>query len=224
MVLKQLSNTLKPHGLMVRGGYHSGPDDPVPEGTRTLVLIGNAGPDMWRAVAGQMPDDPNPMDAWTKRVIDKIAAEFDARAAYPFQGPPYYPFQQWAMKADNVFQTPIGPLIHPVYGMWHAYRGALLFGGYIDLPDRPDIKSPCDTCADKPCLTSCPVSAFSANGYDVPACRSHIGSPDGADCLGNGCRARRTCPVGQDYIYEPAQAAFHMRHFLNALIDRASHK
>lgn len=214
MILARLSDTLKPHGLMIRGGFHPTPDDTVPDGTKTLILIGNAGPDMWRVFADRMPDDPHPMDAWTKGVIDEIAAESDTRAAYPFEGPPYHPFQQWAMKADTVFPTPIGPLIHPQYGMWHAYRGALLFSDHIDLPDIPSATSPCDTCADRPCLTTCPVGAFSTEGYDVPACRGHIGSPEGTNCLGNGCLARRACPVGQDYVYEPAQAAFHMRHFL----------
>jgi hypothetical protein len=31
-----------------------------------------------------------------------------------------------------------------------------------------------------------------------------------------GCRARRACPVGRGYHYDPKQAAFHMRAFLDA--------
>ncbi len=31
-----------------------------------------------------------------------------------------------------------------------------------------------------------------------------------------GCRARRACPVGREYFYDPEQAAFHMRAFLDA--------
>lgn len=200
--------------MIIRGGFHSGPDDHVPADTKTLILIGNAGPDMWRVFSNVMPDDPNPMNVWSKAIIDEIAAQYGASAAYPFAGPPYFPFQQWAMKADSVFASPIGPLIHPVYGMWHAYRGALLFQDVIDLPGLPKTRSPCDTCTDKPCLTTCPVGAFTTEGYDVPGCRGHIGSIDGADCLENGCFARRACPIGQDYIYEPAQAEFHMGHFL----------
>lgn len=216
MMYHDLNDALSAHGLMVRGGFHPGPDDHVPEGIQTLVLVGNAGPGMWRTFAENMPDDPNPMDAWSKTIIDQIAARFSAAAAYPFEGPPYLPFQKWAMQADTVFETPIGPLIHPTYGMWHAYRGAVMFKDALDLPTPSDITSPCDTCADKPCLSTCPVRAFTLDGYDVPGCRAHIGSDAGRDCLENGCLARRACPIGQDYIYEPAQAEFHMRHFLKS--------
>jgi ferredoxin len=216
MIFNDLSNALSAHGLMVRGGFYPGPNDHVPDGIQTLIMIGNAGPDMWRVCANHMPDDANPMDTWSKTVIDDIATKFDATPAYPFQGPPYHPFQKWAMKADTVFPTPIGPLIHPTFGMWHAYRGALLFKDALDLAARSDAPSPCETCADKPCLSTCPVGAFTPEGYDVPACRKYIGSTEGHDCQGNGCLARRVCPIGQDYIYEPAQAEFHMRHFLKA--------
>lgn len=216
MTFDDLNDALSAHGLMVRGGFHPVPEDHVPGGIHTLILIGNAGPDMWQAFADQMPDDPNPMDTWSKAVIDDIATTFDAAPAYPFVGPPYHPFQKWAMKADTVFQTPIGPLIHPSYGMWHAYRGALLFKDALDLPARSDVTSLCETCADKPCLSTCPVGAFTPDGYDVPGCRGHIGSDAGHDCLSAGCLARRTCPIGQDHIYVPAQAKFHMRHFLKS--------
>lgn len=215
MDLDQLSSALSAHGMMIRGGFHPVADDHVPPRTKTLILIGNTGPDMWRAFANAMPDDPNPMNTWSKAIIDEIAADIGANAAYPFAGPPYFPFQRWAVKADTVFASPIGPLIHPIYGMWHAYRGALLFKETVDLPEMPNASSPCDTCTDKPCLSTCPVNAFSADGYDVPGCRSHIGSSEGRDCLANGCLARRACPIGQDYIYAPAQAEFHMRHFLD---------
>jgi hypothetical protein len=216
MIFNNLSDALSAQGLMVRGGFHPGANDQVPDGIQTLILVGNAGPEMWQAFADQMPNDPDPMDTWSKTVIDDIATKFDATPAYPFQGPPYHPFQKWAMKADTVFPTPIGPLIHPTYGMWHAYRGALLFKDALDLPSRSDSKSPCDNCEDKPCLTTCPVGAFTSDGYYVPGCRGHIGSDAGSDCLGHGCLARRACPVGQDYIYSPVQAEFHMRHFLKA--------
>lgn len=216
MIYHNFNDALSAQGLMVRGGFHPGLDDHVPEGIQTLVLVGNAGPDMWRVFANHMPDDPNPMDTWSKSIIDDIAAKFDAMPAYPFAGPPYHPFQKWAMKADTVFETPIGPLIHPTFGMWHAYRGALLFKDTLDLPALTNTASPCDTCADKPCLSTCPVGAFTWDGYDVPGCRRHIGAPEGRDCLASGCLARRACPIGQDYVYEPAQAEFHMRHFLKA--------
>ena len=41
--------------------------------------------------------------------------------------PALLPFQQWAMRAEGLKPSPLGILMHPQYGLWHAYRGALLF-------------------------------------------------------------------------------------------------
>jgi hypothetical protein len=60
------------------------------------------------------------------------------------------------------------------------------------------------------------VAAFTAEGYDVAACAGHIATPAGADCLGEGCRARRACPVGAQHHYPAAQARLHMSAFLAA--------
>jgi hypothetical protein len=106
-------------------------------------------------------------------------------------------------------------------GLWTAYRGALAFVHRLDLPDPDDGERPCEGCA-APCLTACPVGAFSDDGYDVAACVAHLAAPEGAPCRDGGCLARRACPVGAAYRHEPAQAAFHMTAFLAArLADKA---
>jgi hypothetical protein len=107
-------------------------------------------------------------------------------------------------------------LIHPVYGLWHAYRGALALRERLPLPAAETGAYPCDGCVDKPCLATCPVSAFGPGGYDVAACVGHIRTPQGEDCLALGCRARRACPIGRAYVYDPPQAEFHMEAFLGA--------
>ena len=96
----------------------------------------------------------------------------------------------------------------------NADRGALLATERIELPRREAIASPCDTCADQPCLSTCPVSAFSTQGYAVAGCVSHLQAVEGEACMALGCAARRTCPVGLDYQYVPDQATFHQTHFL----------
>ncbi|MCG8512434.1 MAG: ferredoxin [Rhodospirillales bacterium] len=216
MTLDSITTACVAHGLITRGGFHPGPADGVPGDPATLVLIGNAGAKMWRAFEKDRADEADPLDAWTRRVVSAIATDLGANPLFPFDGPPYLPFQRWAMKAEPVYASPIGPLIHPEYGLWHAYRGALALEQKLDLPEPKSAASPCAACADKPCLSTCPVNALTPGGYDVPACVSHIDGPDGADCLDLGCRARRACPIGRDYIYAPAQARFHMDHFRRA--------
>ncbi len=192
----------------------------------TLVLVGVVGRDCGDAfqAAAESREWPDPLDRWSRRVVTELAAELGADALFPFGDPPFLPFIRWAQRAEAVHPSPIGPLIHPDYGLWHAYRGALAFAESIDLPPADERPRPCDTCAEKPCLATCPVGAFSQDGYDVPACIGHISGDRGGDCLGGGCLARRACPVGVAYQYAPAQMGFHMRAFLVANRDAASQK
>ncbi len=218
MSLAALGAALRAHGLLLRGAFHPRAEDAVPApAAGTVALVGNAGPALWRVFA-RSPEArdgrPHPLDRWTRRILDAIAADLGARTLYPFDGPPHLPFQRWALRAEPVHVSPLGLLIHPAYGLWHAYRGALTFPGRLALPPRPALPSPCAGCAGRPCLSACPVAAFTAGGYAAAACRRHLAAPAGEPCMGAGCLARRACPVGRDYAYVPQQAALHMRAFL----------
>lgn len=215
--LSSIQAALAPHGLIVRGGFYPAPDDDV--SCETLVMVGNAGPDMWAAfdgVRGDYADRANPLDAWISDVLTDVAAALGGTAMFPFAGPPHLPFQRWAQRAEAVHPSPVGVLIHPAFGLWHAYRGALAFAEKLPLPEPDARPSPCDGCRDKPCLSACPVGAFAGGAYDVPACVGHITDSDSTDCMTLGCAARRACPVGRDFVYAPAQAWFHMRAFTGA--------
>jgi hypothetical protein len=205
-------------GFICRGGFHPGPEDGVPgasaDGTETLVVLGNAGPAMWQAFS-IAPSRLGGLDRWTKAAVTALARPMNARAIFPFDRP-YPPFQRWAAKAENLKSSPLGILIHPEYGLWHAYRAALLFAKKLALPPADPRPRPCDACADKPCLSACPVEAFASESYDVPKCVGHIASSRGSECREGGCLARRACPVGRDYAYAPDQARFHMEAFLRA--------
>ena len=218
MQLQTVLSMIEKSGFTPRGGFHPVQTDLAPalEGGRpvaTLILIGNAGPSMWAQFSEARGSSRLRLDDWSKREIDRLADELGAAAFYPFTEP-YLPFQRWAQKAEPCHVSPLGVLIHPDYGLWHGYRGALGFADSLTLPTRDERPRPCDSCRDRPCLTTCPVSAFGENGYDVDACATHISSADGATCLQRGCLARHACPVGTEYAYEPAQAAFHMAAFL----------
>ena len=227
MDLASIEQLAAPHGLHLRGGFHPSANDGVPaladgRTPATVLLVGNIGPSLWpvfSASAEAADGAPDPLNRWTLRVIESIAREVGAVPLFPFGGPPYLPFQRWAVRAEAVAPSPLGILIHPDYGLWHAYRGALAFAERLALPPRVERPRPCDSCPDRPCLSACPVSAFSERGYDVPACIGHIGSPAGDPCMGGGCLARRACPVGPAFGYGAAQARFHMTAFLAAHRD-----
>ncbi|MDP6952821.1 MAG: hypothetical protein QGF53_08680, partial [Alphaproteobacteria bacterium] len=161
------------------------------------------------------------LDVWSDAVLGGVAEACGATAVFPFSKPPL-PFQRWAGRAEPCYSSPLGILVHPDYGLWHAFRGGLAFAERLDLPPADERSSPCDACPHRPCLTTCPVSAFSEAGYDVPACVAYLDENHDGDCLAEGCRARRACPVGLASRYEPAQANFHMAHFLRARLAAQS--
>ena len=224
MPLEQLRRAAAEAGLALRGGFHPDTGDKVPElpsgdPVATLVLLGLTGPQGWAPFArsAEFGDGrADPLDRWSRRVVADLAARQGATAFYPFGGPPFLPFGAWAQRAEAVHPSPIGVLIHPDWGLWHSYRGALGFARLLALapPDRR--ASPCAACSTRPCLASCPVAAFVPGSYDVARCTSHLGKAAGADCTGSGCRARRACPVGTALAYTSEQAAFHMAAFRRA--------
>jgi ferredoxin len=208
-------------GLVPRGAFLLSDDERRGElaEVRTIVLAGMAGRDGWSAFAASpeaADGADHPLDRWSRRVIEALARDLGATALFPFGGPPFWPFQQWARRSEPVYPSPIGLLIHPAYGLWHSYRGALGFRQALDVPEVAAARSPCESCRERPCLNACPVGAFSSAGYDVAACAGHLERPAGADCMSAGCRARRACPVGAEHAYGEEQANFSMRAFLRA--------
>jgi hypothetical protein len=224
MILDEIAGALASTPFILRGGFH--PEDA--DGLRaahgreigTVVMIGNAGGALWEAFAAAVPDPAgrDPLDDWTKALLGPVAARLGAHPVYPSDGPPYAPFQRWAMRSEPVAPSPLGVLIHPEYGLWHAYRAAFLFAERIDLPPRATVSNPCETCTARPCLSACPVGAFDGEGYDVPACAAHVHAPEGRACREGGCLARAACPVGPGWRYPAAAGAFHLAAFAR---DRA---
>ncbi len=223
MEISSISGALEARGLSLCGAFHPRPGDGVPAlsggaAAATLVLAGNQGPGLWRAfqAAPESRDGaPDPLDRWTIRVVGELAQALGCEPVFPFDRP-HPPFIAWAKRAGPARESPLGILIHPDFGLWQAYRAALLFAQAIDLPPPDDRPRPCETCPDQPCLNACPVAAFDGTRYDVAACAGHLAAPAGRDCLSDGCLARRACPVGRDYAYGPGQAGFHMAAFLGA--------
>ena len=205
MTIDEIDSAASLSGLTVLGAFHY-------DKGQTMVLLGPTEPEFWSVFTQDseyFDKEENPLDRWSQRVIGKLAERFMATALFPFGGPPYHPFIDWALQSGRVWQSPVGLLVHDTSGLFVSYRGALLVPERLELPATG--ASPCEVCAEKPCLSACPAAALGKDGYDVPRCHAYLDS-DGTDCLSGGCTVRRACPVGQNKRLPP-QSAFHMRAF-----------
>lgn len=213
--LDRIAAAARPHGLAVMGAFHAkGDEGDLPPGTRTLVLIGPDGGAFWPALAAA-PEGrdgaPDPVDRFSRRVIGRMACDLGAKALFPFGGPPWRPFYAWALRSGRAWASPVRLLVHDRAGLMISYRGAIALRARIALP-APLAEPPCTGCA-RPCLGACPVGALGPEGYDVPACRAHVASPEGAACRTGGCRVRMACPPAAAFGLPEAQRAHHMEAF-----------
>jgi hypothetical protein len=240
-IAAELGALLADSGLELRGWFAIEAGD-IPAGVTALrpgmaaLLVGNAGPAMWTVFEDSIEHDGDigdPMDRWTERIVHSALGQIEETAVplFPF-GAYVWPFQRFAARAMGLRPSPLGILIHPHFGLWHALRAAIVFPEVQIQPQlvRKPIH-PCDACNEKPCLSACPVNAFSQSGFNVVACRSYLDSGSssdsdssgsrrhdgmGPDCMADGCAARNACPVGAEYRYAPEQLRFHMMAFRGA--------
>ena len=99
--LTKIRRLVKGKGMIYLGGFYPTREDLVANikiNTKTIILIGNAGPEMWQEFinsrsqdysVGQRYIDENPLDSWTKKTVDKLAKESISNFKIP-QGPGSY--------------------------------------------------------------------------------------------------------------------------------------
>lgn len=216
VTLAAIEGLAEAHHLTVLGGFVCEDDATLPAGTRSLLLLGPKEPEYWAHVTGQpewaefaRDGRPDPIDRWSRRVIGGMACDLGAKAIFPFGGPPYHPFYQWALRTGRVWDSPVRLLVQAEQGLMVSFRGALALKQLVAVPSA---RRPCDTCA-QPCLAACPVGALDGKGYDLPACRSFLDETRGADCMNSGCAVRRACPLSLGYARLPKHSAYHMGQF-----------
>ena len=213
VTLPALKAALAAELLEVLGGFAVTEGEAgFPKGTRTLLMLGPREPGFWAHLkaASEWDGQADAVDRWSRRVIGRIACDLGAKALFPFGGPPYHPFYQWALRTGRVWDSPVKLLVQAEQGLMVSFRGALALKEVVDVP--PPATRPCETCA-APCLTACPAGALTGEGYDLPACHRFLDAPEGKDCMTGGCLVRRACPVSQTYARLPEQSAYHMGQF-----------
>ena len=209
----EIESVVKKESLSILGGFHPQLKDGAPSNSKTLILLGPDEPNFWEVFKKSSEYKNsiiNPLDNWSKRIINRIASKLNAKPVFPFGCPPYQPFYKWALRTQRSYESPIKLLVHDKAGLFVSFRGALSFNFIVKLPLTS--KSPCIECP-APCLISCPVNAFENKSYDSSGCISHISTTDTKNCIKKGCASRRACPISRNFARLPEQSAFHMRAF-----------
>ncbi|WP_424979924.1 ferredoxin [Leisingera sp. S232] len=203
-------------GLSIHGALHPAHQPVQALQGGTLLLLGTNA-DFWplfRASPEHLGGIPNPIDSWSERVIGALSDAWGATAYFPFGGPPYTPFINWALASGRFFTSPSQMLVHDETGMMVSLRGALHFTQEFDIPPALLAESPCRSCPSRPCLSTCPAGALADGGpYDLAACHGYLDTSAGAGCMTGGCLARLACPLSRTARRDPEQTAHHMRHF-----------
>lgn len=229
-MLSALAARLASHGLNLVGtALPEAYDAAVPErhalrtlmpDVRTAIVIGNGGSAFWSGFRGfsavhpGWEDEPNPLDAYTQRIVERAAAPFvDALATpcrflYPFRFPDDpVSFMRLGDCAGLGRPSLVGVLVHPTYGPWIALRAALLVAESFALPRDTDGFDPCPTCVERACIAACPAGAVTACGWDIPTCAESRARAD--DPCAARCHARFDCVVGRAHRYPADALAYH---------------
>jgi epoxyqueuosine reductase QueG len=174
-------------------------------GARTLVVAGSGGRALWErftawlaeAPRARLTDEAHPLDRYVATVLDGAAALFDgaglrARRFEPtFLFEPRLDFRRLAELAGLGAPSPLGLLVHPVYGPWWGLRGAFLVAGAL------------------PATAPASIHGIPCNGCPAP-CRAAIPAGTEGTIAAATVAAREACVLGA-HRYSDEQIAYHYR-------------
>ena len=184
-----------------------------------LVLLGMAGSALWHFLKASNRVGDDRFDRFSTEASLEVSRLFwgdqSPRIIYP--GDTLIPLQQLGRSLGWGAPSPLGLDIHPQYGPWFAYRAAFLTRSRLPATTASRINaSPCDSCAEKPCILNCPVSALRSDALpNLNACVSRrIEDQTGCGLL---CQSRLSCPVGREWRYSEAHLNYHGERSLRSL-------
>ena len=154
--------------------------DPAASPHRQLLLIGNGGETFWQRSREFVARTGHPLDEFALDTVQRFLAEVAPGVRYRvlYPGPSLIPLQTLGALAGWHHPSPMMVGINDYWGMWYAYRVALVADTDFTPSARVDSVSPCLTCADKPCLAACPAGALGlADGLRLERCLDHRVAP-----------------------------------------------
>ena len=185
---------------------------------RRLVLVGHGGRRLWAALQKWGLQMADPVDQYSAQITRQFIRDYLGAPPicwlYP-DAPYLVPLQQLGALAGWSYPSPLGQGIHPEFGVWFAYRAAFLTTADLPLRVEPKQTSPCETCAEKPCITACPVGAVCLHNFGVDDCARYR-LCEQSPCA-DRCLARLACPLFPEHRYMLSQIQYHYQYSLATL-------
>ncbi len=175
-----------------------------------LVLVGHGGRRMWEALQEKGMAENDPVDSYSRDLTQQFIHRYldNPKTYWLYPSTPHLvPLQQLGALAGWSHPSPLGLGISPVFGVWFAYRAAFLVDADLPLRQVLHRPSPCDSCVDKPCISTCPVGAVKMGAFDVAGCWGYRSQPQ-SPCQ-DRCLSRMACPYFPEHRYSLAQIQYH---------------
>ncbi len=178
---------------------------------KSLVLLGHGGKRLWQAMQAAGAPASDPVDRFSLQLVDSFIAEFldsaEVLILYPLTTF-NLPLQRLGELAEWHHPSPLGIGINQRSGLWFAYRAAFVTTQELPTLSAESTPSPCDTCADKPCISVCPADAVGSVGeFSMPNCFGCRLQPN-SRCR-DRCLSRLACPVAPEHQYSLEQVQYH---------------
>ena len=183
---------------------------------RQLILFAHGGGQLWSSlnspIGNARQDRDNPIDAFSTAAISDYLKTLDPKMRFTFLYPKHssVPLQQLGALMGWHHQSPLKIGINSQWGLWFAYRAAVLVDSNFAQSKPLTNSSPCNDCAPgevKPCVKACPAHAMDNGDFDLEACMDYR-LEDGSQCA-NRCIARNACPVRVEHRYSDEQMHYH---------------
>ena len=176
---------------------------------RQLILLGHGGRTMWQQLQQSDIQSDNPVDDYSIQCVQQFFAHEQPQQQYKIVYPGDYRIglQQLGDLAGWHHPSPFWVGVNHHWGSWYAYRIVVLADSDFHITPTVQSQSPCETCADKPCISICPAEAVSEKYFDVKQCSSYRLQND-SNCS-HQCLSRLRCPVGKEHRYSREQIEYH---------------
>ncbi len=203
--LEQARAALDVVGVNLCGTASGAAWQPLWPGCRSVVVFGSTGPALWERALELPSDEPDPVDAVVRTVVDAFPGDPSRRWVRCASDADTHPdFRTLGQQAGVGWSSRLGLLIHPTYGPWLGLRAACFTTEALEVDGPLPGPGPCFGCA-APCAAACPATAL-APDWKAERCLPHRRNTTDCDA---GCDARSACVIGRSHAYGATQHRYH---------------